>query len=281
MDRTVKILVIVFAVVGIGMFGYYWYNQHYTKALDAAVAQQKENCFKRISELEAEIHRLGEEVETQRLAQPSQSEMTTVFGVEKPATSAEKVDCTKVTAQVAAFFQYLDSKAYLIWPGTNMRAEVLFDEIGRKLSANPPINVGEMENLYLLVRNVTHFYRVLGRDRIELIKEILSSESQIVEPAMAVTFTWFTACGDSSGRDKSKPSLNSLYQYACFFLNTLGGRSYLMRRESKLRVLVNYYAVLTLDMANEAKLNGYGLDIRPYLDYLFYDLSNQKGLMYR
>jgi hypothetical protein len=34
-------------------------------------------------------------------------------------------------------------------------------------------------------------------------------------------------------------------------------------------------------MANDAKLNAYGLDIRPHLDYVFYDINNQKGLMYR
>lgn len=283
MDRTVKILVIVFAVVGIGLFGYHWISQRHARTLSTTVEKEKQDCLKKIAELEAEIARLAEEVESQRLAMPSKSDMTTVFGAEKPATPtpAETVDCTKVTAQVAAFYQYLDSKAYLIWPGINMRAEALFEEITQQLSVNPPINVGEMEELYSLVRNVTHFYRVLGKDRIELIKVILSSESQIVEPAMAVMFTWFTACGDKTRNGQSQPSLNSLYQYACFFLNTLGGRSYLLRRESKLRVLVNYYALLTLDMANEAKLNAYGLDIRPYLDYLFYDLSNQKGLMYR
>ncbi len=283
MDRTVKVLVIVFAVLGIGLFGYHWLSQRHSKALNVAVEQEKADCLKRIAELEAEINRLGDELDTQRQALPSTSEMATVFGSEKPASPApeEKVDCKKVTAQVAAFYQYLDSKAYLIWPGINMRAEALFEEITGKLVANPPINVGEMDQLYLLVRNVTHFYRILGKDRIELIKEILTSESAIVEPAMAVMFTWFTGCAKMSGNTQSQPSLKDLYQYACFFLNTLGGRSYLLRRDSKLRVLVNYYALLTLDMANDAKLNAYGLDIRPYLDYLFYDLRNQKGMMYR
>ena len=64
-------------------------------------------------------------------------------------------------------------------------------------------------------------------------------------------------------------------------MNTLGGRSYLLRRDAKLRMLVNYYSLLIIDLANEAKLNAYGLDIRPYLDYVFYDINNQKGLMYR
>jgi hypothetical protein len=48
-----------------------------------------------------------------------------------------------------------------------------------------------------------------------------------------------------------------------------------------MRMLVNYYALLVLDMANDSKLNSYGLDIRPHLDFIFYDLNNQKGLLYR
>ena len=75
--------------------------------------------------------------------------------------------------------------------------------------------------------------------------------------------------------------MKQIYPYAAYFLNTLGGRSYLLRRDSKIRMLVNYYAVLTVDMANDNNYNAYGLDIRPYIDYLFYDINNQKGLMYR
>lgn len=56
--------------------------------------------------------------------------------------------------------------------------------------------------------------------------------------------------------------LNSLYEYAGFFLNTLGGQSYLFRRESKTRMLIKYYAVLIIDRANEKGLNRHGIDIR-------------------
>ena len=162
-----------------------------------------------------------------------------------------------------------------------MRAEELFDQISKQLAASPPVNVGEMDNLYSLVRNVTHFYRVLGKVRIDLIKEILSSESAVMEPAMAVMYAWMTICSQSPIDSTELPNLNTLYQYAHFFLNTLGGRSYLLRRDAKVRMLINYYALLIIDIANDAKLNAYGLDIRPHLDYVFYDINNQKGLIYR
>ncbi len=283
MDKTVKVLVILFAVVGIGLFAYHWFSQWHAKTVDQSLEEEKAKHLNRIVQLEAEIERLTAELGAQLSTQPSNSELANVFGAEKPVPLEvpDEVDCRQITAQVVAFFQYLDSKAYLIWPGDNMLAEELFDKVVEQLTAAPPINVGEMENLYSLVRNVTHFYRVLGKDRIDLIKGILKSEAAVMEPSMAVMFAWLTVCNHKAAGEKNRPSLNTLYQYAHFFLNTLGGRSYLLRRESKQRMLINYYALLIIDMANDAKLNAYGLDIRPHLDYVFYDINNQKGLMYR
>jgi hypothetical protein len=283
MDKTVKILVILFAVIGLGLLGFYWVRQWHVHAIQNATDAETAACLKRISQLEVEIQKLTEAESASPQAQADKSDLESAFGSDKPMTAmqAEATDCQKVTSQAIAFFQYLDSKAYLIWPGINTRAEGLFEQVYKDLAAHPPTNVGEMDNLHNLLRNVTHLYRVLGKDRINLIKEILNSESPVVEPAMAVMFTWLTVCDTGNQVVDESSKLNTLFQYASFFLNTLGGRSYLLRRDSKLRMLVNYYALLILDKANDAKLNAYGIDIRPHLDYVFYDISNQKGLMYR
>lgn len=283
MDRTVKLLVILFALISLSLLGYYRINKWHNQDVQEAVGKEKAACLKKIAQLEAEIQKLADEAGIQDQRAPEPSDMQTVFGAETPlkAVQAETVDCEKVTAQAVAFFQYLDSKAYLIWPDINMRAEELFEEVYTSLAAAPPKNVAEMDNLNNLIRNVTHFYRVLGKDRISLLKEIFTSESAVMEPAMAVLFSWLTTCDGGSTRVKESSKLGALYQYSAFFLNTLGGRSYLLRRDSKLRMLINYYALLIVDLANDATLNSYGIDIRPHLDYLFYDLSNQKGLLYR
>lgn len=278
MDRTVKVLVILFVTAAIGLAGYHWFDKWHTDSVDQALQAEKAKHLKKIARLEAEVKRYAEELGAQHQSQPSKVELMDIFGAAKPMapnTHAE-VDCNQINRQVSAFFQYLDNKSYLISPGSDMRARELFDDISRQLAGKPPINVGELEDLYSLVRNVTHFYRVVGKNRIGLIKEILKSESAVMEPAMAVIFTWMTTCN----RGTDQPKLETLYQYACFFLNTLGGRSYLMRRESKQRTLVTYYALLVIDMANDAKINSYGLDIRPHLDYSVYDISNQKWLMH-
>jgi hypothetical protein len=34
-------------------------------------------------------------------------------------------------------------------------------------------------------------------------------------------------------------------------------------------------------MANDEMLNSYGIDIRPFIDHSFYEIGNQKGLIYR
>jgi hypothetical protein len=72
--------------------------------------------------------------------------------------------------------------------------------------------------------------------------------------------------------------LPKLYPYAVFFLNTLGGSSYLMRRDSRVRNLTRYYCLLLIDEANRRKMNRLGLDIRPPLDLLLADLKGAANL---
>jgi hypothetical protein len=283
MEKTVKTLVILFAVLGVGLLGYYLINQWHNRQLTNAREQEKAICMQRIAELEAKVQKLTQEAGSQSPPSADKTEMANVFGSEKPlsALQAETTDCNKITAQAIAFFQYLDSKSYLIWPGVDGRAEDLFEDVFKRLAAHPPTNVGEMNNMYTLLRNVTHLYRVLGKDRVDLIKQIMHSESAVMEPAMAVMYAWISTCNAGTNHPMDSKRLKTLYQYACFFLNTMGGRSYLIRRDSKTRLLINYYALLIVDKANDAKLNSYGIDIRPHIDYVFYDINNQKGLMYR
>ncbi len=280
MDKTIKILVICFAAIGIGLFAYHWINQWHNHALESTLEQEKSACQRRLSKLQAEIKRLEKQLH-QQAAPAAEPDLSSIFGTAAPKKVVEPVvDCKKTTRQVVAFFQYLDRKSYLIWPDINMRAEALFEEIFKKLAANPPTNVGEMDDIYSLVKNVTHFYRVLGKDRIDLLKEILKSEEPVIEPAMAVLFNWLVYCNAGMPAATADDTLKAMYQYAGFFLNTLGGRSYLLRRDSKLRMLVSYYSLLVIDKANDAKMNAYGIDVRPYIDYLLYDINNQKGLLY-
>jgi hypothetical protein len=81
-----------------------------------------------------------------------------------------------------------------------------------------------------------------------------------------------------SGKKKLEIPFTSAYEYAGFFLNTLGGRSYLFRRDPGTRLLVSYYAVLLLDQANTRHLNSYGIDITEHLPRLIQEMEASNGL---
>jgi hypothetical protein len=61
----------------------------------------------------------------------------------------------------------------------------------------------------------------------------------------------------------------------------LGGRSYLLRRDPKVRTLTIYYCVQVLDIANDEELNSRGIDIRPYLRSSLMDIENQTSLVHQ
>jgi len=65
----------------------------------------------------------------------------------------------------------------------------LFKQAVTQLSKKPPMVTGEMKNLSSLIRNMAHFYRVLGKKRVDLIKEIVKNESEIIESLVLIFFT--------------------------------------------------------------------------------------------
>jgi hypothetical protein len=157
----------------------------------------------------------------------------------------------------------------------------LIREVSRSLSKTPPMLSGEMEDLVSLIRNVTHLYRQLGKERIAVVKSILKNESDIIETVIAIFYNYISSANRCRDLIISAPSQDVLYRYAGYFLNTLSGRSCLLRRDLKIRVLVTYYSVLIIDKANDDMLNSYGIDIRPFIDYSFYEVSSQRGMIYQ
>jgi len=72
-----------------------------------------------------------------------------------------------------------------------------------------------------------------------------------------------------------------MYAYAGYLVENFGGRSYLLRRDSRTRLLMIYYCILVLDRADDQKLNPYGIDIRPLIAATANDMRSQKGLSYQ
>jgi hypothetical protein len=138
-----------------------------------------------------------------------------------------------------------------------------------------------MQSLYSMVLNIAHFYRVMGKHRVFVTRQVLQNESEIIESVMKTFFKWFTMGSGGQTTLAGRPSPEIMYEYAGYILNTLGGRSYLLRRSPKVRALTTYYCVLALDQANEEELNSTGIDIRPYIKLSLLEVKNQIGLIYQ
>lgn len=197
-----------------------------------------------------------------------------------PPNPAVAEECRQLSGEIREFFGRLDREDYIAPRRLNGGTQVYIGRLMDKLFANPPVVVGETNTFFTILSNTAHFYRILRKDDVLLVRDILLNESENLEPLMALFYRWSLKaqeCGGGNELGIAMP-LPGLYEYAGFFLNTLGGRSYLFRRESRLRLLVKYYSVLVLDRANGQRLNTHGIDIRPALDSLSGEMRNAQKL---
>lgn len=178
------------------------------------------------------------------------------------------------------FCRYLDGreyiKAYRLPEGTYR----YFLKIVNDLAAYPPIVSGESTDPYKLKLNQEHFLRVIGRENVSLFLDILANETEMMESTAEMVFDWLNK-GIETKSPEIKMTQKELYEYSAFFLNTLSGKACLWRRDSKTRILVTYYSVLTVDKANREKMNRYNVDVKPPVAQLMDDLVNYRNLSYR
>ena len=203
--------------------------------------------------------------------------------VATPVPALTTIDpCQEATEKLQAFFNYLDQQEYVADYTLKEKSTEHFALIAKKLFANPPVVNRETDDLFTILTNSAHFYRILGKKNLLLIKDILNHEADNLETIMADFYNWSTTEPDCDNQSFALHlPLNSLYEYAGFFLNTLGGQSYLFRRESKTRMLVKYYAVLVIDQANEKGLNRHGIDIRTPLRSTIGEMEVSQNLAQR
>lgn len=231
---------------------------------------------RRINSLEKTISRLSGDTELPPEEDINETdEPATDLSDEGPETAVSVED---VERRIAAFFVHLDKQDYINEYKLGRSTYNLYEETIVKISEKPPLLVNETDSLSSMFQNMAHFYRLLGREPIALIRDVLLYEDADMESTMKDFFLWFTLSNNSG--IKGRPSQETLYEYAGFFLNTIGGRNYLMRRDSKIRILTSYYSVLILDRANDTKQNPYGIDIRPYIRLVYGDISGKSGFIF-
>ena len=202
-----------------------------------------------------------------------------IFETKQPAY--QNVSIERIERQINSFFSYLDEQQYVKSYKFFSSSKGQFQQISEILATNPPMVPRETDSLDKVLKNVFYFYRVLGKERVSLIKDILENESDIIEPLMRTFYQWFAAKNKNPKLTSARPSIEQLYVYACFLLETLGGRNYLFRRNPKIRILTSYYCVLIIDQANIDGVNSNGVDIRPHIKLVLEDMTLQVDLNYK
>lgn len=272
--KTLKAVIIIIILLGIGFFAFRIWHK-------TGIDRQSKEWQIESDALKQTIENLHQELQLIKDGLVSEEKLVEAFGDDAGLIlTGDKINCDVLKRQIKAFYRYLDQKDYIKSYRLKNGTSGLFQDIQKTLTEMPPTIIGETRDLFTLLQNMAHFYRVLGKNRLKLIQEILKNEAEIIEPLMAIFNAWFTHDGECKVDKMDPPSVKILYEYSGFFLNTIGGRSYLFRRDSKVRTLISYYSTRILDRANAESLNPYGIDIRQFIDSLIYDIGNMKGLIY-
>lgn len=190
------------------------------------------------------------------------------------ATDVIKISvCNKPAQQLGEFYNTLDQRPYITEYLLEENSEKHFTNLIHKLLANPPQVTRESDDLYTILKNTAHFFRVSGKGNILMMKGILDNEKGSIEQILANYYFLITTpeCEDSPIAKNVDHA--ALYEYACFFLNTMGGRLYLFRRDSLSRMVVTYYAVRLVDRANDQHNNLHGIALKPVIDMLIAEME--------
>ncbi|MFO7840410.1 MAG: hypothetical protein R6X08_13045 [Desulfosalsimonadaceae bacterium] len=191
-------------------------------------------------------------------------------------------DCFLLEKQIDSFFSYLDRQGYVSAASVEAEgARAVFEQMLAAAAENPPLVIGETRDIVSLMHNQAHFFRIFNKKRIELVKYILSADTDVLEHAMRNFYAYYVEKGGCGKKQAEAASLDTFYEYACYFLNTFAGKSYLMRRNSDIRSLVRYYSVRILDEANKETINSYGIDIQPHIRLAIDDVRHQNSLLYQ
>lgn len=273
-QQNKKISAIIISIIAILsifiVFGFFkkWHRS------EIVITQEKEKTKfnEKIKKLEDNIDNLQTEIKLQKDDIIPSEEVEAVFDKETP----EVDKCEVIKNNVTAFFSYLDQQG-----DKKVKAIDIYQDSLKRLAKNPPVFSDNSVEVLALIRSMSHFYRVLGKQNLVYIKQIVTEESEMLEPAMDSFYNWFTNAKQCKARISELPTLDMLYNHSCFFLNTLAGKSYMLRRSSKIRILTSYYSVLIIDKANDEGINLYGYDIRANIALLQDDIKSHGKLLYK
>ncbi len=186
---------------------------------------------------------------------------------------AQNEQCLPLINKINTFYARLDRQPYMKTFHLNEPSKEYFSKLIQKLINNPPIVTRETDDLFTLLKNTAHFFRILGKKNILVLKGILDREKDSLESVLS-TFYALSIYPECLEKEYSLSlPLDALYDYAGFFLDTMGGRLYLFRRDSTSRMIVSYYAIMIIDRANIEGSDKHGIDLLPPVNALIEEIE--------
>ncbi|MBW2610093.1 MAG: hypothetical protein JRC68_07090 [Deltaproteobacteria bacterium] len=225
-----------------------------------------------------EIRPLKKEILPEKMVAPEKIE---IKETKRPIEAEKKDYCGQIGDRLREFFDYLNTKEYIQRLDEGTDSYDHFKRLLNRLSKHLPIPAGEGLSQEIMNNNIFFFFRILGNKDIRLIKEITKNEADTLEMNLELFYNWFMLQDRCPDHEGIRPSLNVLYHYAGFFLNTIGGKVYLLRRSTELRLLVKYYCLLIIHEADKKGKNSYGIDIYPEIAPLVKDIGIYPDLRYK
>ena len=275
-SRKWWILIVLFLIAAAILAGYSYFGKEKTPKKPAVPRGTEEPP----TQIEEEASRASTAPKIKEKIPPEEDLMEKSGPAETGRSEAED-PCISVDEQMSDFFKYLDGREYLRKMGERGDTYNRFVELVNKLSSRPPVPAGEGLDKEIIIKNIFHFFRVLGRKDIRFIRGILRHESDTLESNLELFFEWFMLGDKCPVHVRIRPSFETAYLYAGYLLNTIGGESYLFRRNVDTRLLVSYYCVLILHEADKKGTNRFGIDVFPRIETLIEEISQDPNLKYR
>jgi hypothetical protein len=251
------------------------------KISEEKVNAERHAWMERTRELEGIIIEMQKGTEPKPL-RPAER-LRQVFGPSSPlakGAAPSTMKCVELEQSLQAFCKYLDAGETFRSQKTYRDSWALFTDILTTLEKKPPTISAETYRPSIIIENSHYFFRLLRREKINIVREVLQYEADLAEPLMGVLYHWLISGRTCDEPQASASNLDILYRYAGFFLNTLGGHSYLYRRDSRISLLTTYYSILVVHEANSRGFNEVGLDLRFFLPLIFGEIQSRNDLLY-
>lgn len=245
------------------------------------IEEERQGWMERTHELESIILELQQGRDSRPIV-PAER-LSQVFGPTSPlvkGASPRSMKCQELEESLRAFCQYLDAGETFRSQKTHRNSWALFTSILESLERRPPVISAESYRPSAIVENSFYFFRLLGNEKIDIVREVIKFESDLAEPLIGIMYYWLMAGRSCDKLPSPAAALKFMYNYAGFFLNTLGGHSYLYRQDSRIRLLTVYYSILVIHEANMRELNEVGFDLRFFLPHIFQEILSRNDLLY-